>query len=154
VYAHKQQAQKYTFKEAGTSSKCTPLARIYDNSNDEFHKKTYFLRSLSAVNSSVYHYFRLRVRERDDGSWNHFCSSNTLHDAPTPVRCRRRNAIRDTITNTFVHAFLCLRDTRRALAPRQPRESDGVARRAERVQKQGRNGTRFRFQSTVCHAES
>ena len=35
--------------KAGTSSRCTPLARIYDNSNAEFHKNTYFLRSLSAV---------------------------------------------------------------------------------------------------------
>jgi len=37
--------------------------------------------------------------------------------------------------NTFSHAFMCLYDTRPACAPRQPRESDGDVRRAERVEK-------------------
>ena len=67
MYPNKQHSQKYTFEEAGTSSECTPLARIKDNSNAEFRKKMYFLRSMSAVNSRACHYFRLRVRERGDG---------------------------------------------------------------------------------------
>lgn len=149
MYAHKQHSQKYTFKEAGTSSECTPLARMKDNSNADFRKKTYFLRSMSTVNSRVYHFFRLRVRERGDGGRKHFYSSNTLHDVPTRIRCGRRDAHRDTVRNTFSHAFMCLRDTRPACAPRQLRESDWgdwAARRAERFEKGKKNrrkGTGF-----------
>ena len=83
-------------KQAGTSSRCTPLARIYDNSNAEFHKNTYFLRSLSAViqvyttTSACVCENATTVVEITSARRTHF----TMRRRPSDVEGATRNAIR------------------------------------------------------------
>ena len=107
-------------KKAGTSSRCTPLARIYDNSNAEFHKNTYFLRSLSAViqvyttTSACVCENATTVVEITSARRTHF----TMRRRPSDVEGATRNAIR---SQTHLYTRFSASATPGALARRDRR---------------------------------